>query len=276
MAVKEVAYLGPPGTYSELVVEKHFGQRLRRVPLPSVRDVCAHVARNPDTRGVVPIENSSGGAVYEMVDVLLANRPRVVIREEVALNVRLALLGRKGERIKVLFSHFVPLEHCSTWLKKHLPRVDKESVPSTSVAAQRAWQQPHAAALGNRGLAKLWNLDILNYPVATDAPNITVFLVIGGRDRAVKGANKMSLAVHLLNEPGSLCTLLECFREEQVNLSRLISRPLRGCPREYAFLVDIEGDPDAPNVKRALRAARKASAMLRVISSFTTGKQYTS
>ncbi len=272
----DVAFLGPPGTYSQLVARRYCGPRARHIPLPSIRDVCAYVAAHPGSRGVVPIENSSGGAVYEMIDILLAGKPRIVIQEEVALNVRLALLGRKGQRIKVLFSHFVPLEHCATWLKRRLPRVDREAVASTSVAAQRAWQQPHAAALGNRDLAALWNLDILEYPVATDAPNITVFLVIGGAQAPRRQADKITLAVRLANEPGSLCTFLECFRRENVNLSRLLSRPIRGCPREYQFLVDLDGNPDAPAVRRALRAARKATATLRVVGTYPTGRKLVS
>ncbi|NQU41209.1 MAG: prephenate dehydratase [Lentisphaerae bacterium] len=276
MPRKDVAYLGPPGTYSELVARKQFGSRNNFVPLPSIHDVCTFVARKPERVGVVPIENSSGGAIYEMVDILLANRPRVCIQEEIALNVRLALLGRKDEPIKTLYSHFVPLDHCASWLKKHLPRADKESVPSTAMAAQRAWQQPHAAALGNRELAKVWNLDVLAYPIATDQPNITVFLAIGGRTRLQPTATKMTFAVQLLNEPGSLCTFLECFRNENVNLSRLLSRPMRGCPQQYVFLVDIQGSPEAANVKRALRTARKASSKLRVVGGYRSGKLFNS
>ena len=246
------------------------------MPLPSIHDVCSYVARTPERVGVVPIENSSGGAIYEMVDILLANRPRVYIQEEIAINVRLALLGRKDEQIKTLYSHFVPLDHCTEWLKKHLPRADKESVPSTAMAAQRAWQQPHAAALGNRDLAKVWNLDVLEYPIATDQPNITVFLAIGGRLRLQPAATKMTLAVQLLNQPGSLCSFLECFRNEDVNLSRLLSRPMRGCPQQYVFLVDIQGSPEAANVKRALRAARKASSKLRIVGAYGSGKLFNS
>ena len=276
MPRKDVAFLGPPGTYSELVARKQFGGRNNFVPLPSIHDVCSFVARDPARVGIVPIENSSGGAIYEMVDILLANRPRLCIQEEISLNVRLALLGRKDERIKTLYSHFVPMDHCGTWLKKHLPRVDKETVPSTAIAAQRAWQQPHAAALGNRDLAKVWNLDVLEYPIATDEPNITVFLAIGGTQRRQPRATKLTLAVQLLNEPGSLCTFLECFRNQNVNLSRLISRPMRGCPQQYIFLVDIQGNQDDTNVKRALTAARKAAAKLRIVGAYPSGKLYNS
>jgi prephenate dehydratase len=272
-----VAYLGPEGTYSHIVAEKRYGHCARLVPIPSVPEVCAFVAERPqDRRGIVPIENSSGGAIYETVDILLENTPPVCILEEIALNVRLALLGRKGEKVKVLYSHFAPLEHCASWIRKRLPHVATHVVSSTAVAAQRAAVERYSAALANRRQAKITGLDVIKYPVQADIPNITVFLALGGMRRVQPDATKTSLALKLPNKPGALCTFLEAFRDQNVNLSRLISRPLRGCPREYAFLVDVEGAPGDGPVKRAMAIARPDCAELRVAGSYPTQRQYTS
>ena len=111
MALPEVAFLGPLGTYSHLVAEKRFGRKSTLIPLPSILDVCSYVSRHGERHGVVPIENSSGGAIYETVDILLTNRPKVHILEELTLNVHLALIGRKNTRLDVLYSHFAPMEH---------------------------------------------------------------------------------------------------------------------------------------------------------------------
>ena len=278
MAVAEVAYLGPEGTYSNLLAMKRFGSRCKMTALPTITDVCAHVAGHSSRRGVVPIENSSGGAIYEMVDVLLANEPRVHIEEEITLNVQLALLGRDADRISVLYSHFAPLEHCTRWLHRRLPGVEKHVVASTAMAARMAFIENNTAALGHKRLAKLYNLKVLEYPVEADSPNITVFLVIGGSNRKllVPGATKSTLAANLPNEPGSLCTFLEAFRTEDVNLSRIISRPIRGCPREYAFLVDMEGAINVPRVKRATATARKTSVKLRTVGSYPARRHYKS
>jgi len=247
------------------------------VPLPTILDVCTFVAQDPThRRGIVPIENSSGGAIYEMVDILLGNTPKVHILEELSLDVKLALLGRRGEKTRILFSHFAPLEHCARWLKRNLPRVEKRVVGTTAMAGQQASCQRNATALGNRRLAQIYGLEVLHYPVAADVPNITVFLLLGGAQRVQPASTKSTLAVKLPNQPGSLCTFLEAFRDQEVNLSRLLSRPLRGCPREYAFLVDIEGHPDKPNVKRALAIARKVSVQLRLVGSFPSRRPYKS
>jgi len=276
MAVAEIAYLGPIGTYSHLVVEKRYGRKCKLMPLPTILDVCSFVSRDSSRRGVVPIENSSGGAIYETVDILLENRPPVRVLEELSLDVKLALLGRKGMKIKVLYSHFAPLEHCVKWVRKHLPGVETRTVASTSLAAQQALMDGHAAALGSRRLAPIWHLDVLEYPVEAEVPNITVFLAIGGRRRMQPRAEKTTLAVKLPNEPGSLCTFLEAFRNEDVNLSKLISRPIRGCPREYAFLVDIEGASGGESVRRALAVGRKACVEFRIVASFPCRRAYKS
>ncbi len=277
MSAIEVAYLGPSGTYSHLVAEKKYRQNRKLMPMPTILDVCSFVAAKPSLRrGIIPIENSSGGAIYETVDILLANKPKFYIEEELSLDVKLALLGQKGGKIKVLYSHFAPLEHCSKWIKRHLPGVEKRVVSSTAVAAEKASADQHAAALGSRKLSKIYNLDIIHYPVEADVPNITVFLAIGHKPENLLRDAKTTLAVNLPNTPGSLCTFLDAFRSENVNLSRIISRPIRGCPREYAFLVDIKGTAATPSVKRALITAKKTCVKLREVGSYPSRASYKS
>jgi len=273
-----IAYLGPVGTYAQLVAEKRFGQNAKFIPLPSIFEVCRFVAGHPSCKGIIPIENSSGGEIHETVDVLLLNQPRIHIVEELALNVKLALLGRPGEKLHALYSHFVPLEHCSEWIRHNLPGIQQKVASSTALAAQRASEEPGAAVIGNRRLSKIFNLKVLHYPIAANIPNITMFLLISGKklETALSPNPKTTVAVHLPNVPGSLCSLLEKFRNNKVNLSRLISRPIRGCPKEYAFLVDLQGDIRSQRVQTALREARQVSTSLRVVGSYPCLAPYNS
>lgn len=271
-----VAFLGPAGTYSHLIAEKRFGSACQYVPQSTILDVCTYVGRRKRRCGIIPIENSSGGAIYETVDILLEGTPPVKIVEEVSLNVRLGLLGKRGRPIKHLYSHFAPLEHCSKWIQKNLPGVEKHPVSSTAVAGQLALDSEDGAALGNRKLAKLLGLDVIQFPVEAEWPNITVFLVIGDVPERPHPGHHTSIAATLLNEPGALCTFLETFRDHGVNLSRLLSRPIRGYPKEYTFFLDIDGSSKDPNVASAIRAARRASATLRVVGSYGIGPEYKS
>ena len=276
MASQTIAFLGPLGTYSHLVAKKHFGSGNNLVPLSGILEVCTFVARHKNAKGVIPIENSSGGTIHETIDILLNNRPRIFIEGELTLHVRLALLGHKGCTIRKLHSHFVPLEHCSPWIKKNLGQVSKVEEPSTAIAAAHVTVDPYAAALGGRHLAKQFGLSILEFPVESETPNITSFIVISGTKSEPTDAAKTTLAIRLPNKPGSLYRLLGIFEEENINLSRLVSRPIRGRHKEYAFLVDIDGGTQQPEVKRVIRQAKKICVSLRICGSYPCHRAYRS
>jgi chorismate mutase/prephenate dehydratase len=277
MTQTTVAFLGPEGTYSQLVAQKRFGRAARIIPLPTIGEVFSYVARHRNAVGVVPVENSSGGVIHETIDILMANSPRVAVSEELSLNVKLALLGRKGKTIRRLYSHLMPLEHCRKWIKRHLPKVEKRVASSTAVAAREASADPEGAALASRNMARPSGLAILQYPVEADVPNLTVFLVIGHKPPALPvRAAKTTLDARLPNIPGSLCTFLEAFRVTDVNLCRIVSRPIRGSPRQYAFLVDIDGDTTSDRVRLALLLARRKGVTLRVVGSYPCRKAYES
>ncbi len=275
MTQQTVAFLGPLGTYSHLVARKRFG-KAHMIPLSSILDVFTFVARNKGTFGVVPIENSSGGAINETIDILLDNKPVVHIVGELSLDVKLAQLGHKGFPIKRLYSHFVPLMHCAPWIAKHLKGVEKREAASTAAAAAMAAADLHAAALASRNLATQFGLDILNFPVASDIPNITTFIVVTGKREIPVNSVKTTLAIRLQNRPGSLYQFLGLLHAEGINLSRLVSRPIRGVRQEYAFLVDLDGDAESDGVRRALESAAKDCVSMRICGSYPCHKTYKS
>jgi chorismate mutase / prephenate dehydratase len=202
-----VTFLGPSGTYSHLVASKRFAG-CQMLPQDGILDVCEYIARHPRAYGIVPIENSSGGAINETVDVLLDESQPVCIQEEIALHVQLALLGHKSKPIKRLYSHFVPLEHCAPWITANLPGVHKQECDSTAAAAARAAQDPEGAALCSRFLAKRFELDLLEFPVESSTPNVTTFIVIASKPVRLPRIKKTTLALRLPNTPGSLYRFL--------------------------------------------------------------------
>lgn len=276
MAAPSIAYLGPEGTFSHLVARKRFGAQARLTPVSGIYEIFEFVKGGRGRLGVVPIENSTGGTIVETIDGLVAHRGRVFLREELSLNVKLALLGHRGRRIQRLYSHFIPLQHCGPWIRRHLPGVEKRVAPSTAKAAEIAAADKAAAALGTRAAAARYGLQVLRFPVHSEVPNITEFAVIGAAPGHPPGAAKTSLVVTLENRPGSLFDFLLAFREAGVNLTRLISRPIVGQPKAYLFVVDLQGSPARPVVRRALAAARRAAGTLDVIGVYPVRKMYVS
>lgn len=274
--IKKVAYLGPSGTFSELMAQKRFGSELQREPFPGIYEVFEYVRSHRDSVGIVPIENSSGGTIYETIDCLVEARRPLVIQEELSLQVRLALLGHKGEKIHTLYSHFAPMQHCDPWIRKNLPRVVRKETSSTAIAAETVSADPHAAALGMKQAAKRYGLDILEFPVQSDVPNVTQFVCIGHRNKTSVKTGKTSLIVTLHNRPGSLCEFLEILRDYKVNMTRLLSRPIIGRPKSYVFFIDIEGTASVPHVREALARARKVAESFRDAGTYPVRRPYLS
>jgi len=270
-----VAFLGPLGTYSHLVAKKRFAAA-RMLPLSGILDVCHFVAGHKDAFGVIPIENSSGGTINETVDILLDNTPPVHLIEALSLDVKLALLGRRDAIPRRLYSHFVPLAHCAPWITEHLKGIEQREAPSTSAAAALVAEDPHAISLGSRNLAHQYGLDILHFPVATETPNITSFIVVSARKITLPRCAKTTLAIRLQNRPGSLYQFLGVLHTEGINLSRLVSRPIRGLRQEYAFLMDLDGDAQSPAVQQALKAARRQTVSMRLCGTYPCHKTYQS
>jgi len=279
MSISEVIYLGPSGTYAYEVALKRFSGIVKRFrACESIREICQDVAASRSSRGIVPIVNSSGGMIYETIDNLLDDNLALCIEEEIALNVRLALLGRKGGTIGAIYSHFVPFKHCGDYLKKTYPAAKWVEVGSTAIAAREASNRNDGAAIGNRRAASIYGLDILRFPIpGLSSRNVTHFFVIGSKcTMALNRKAKTSLAVRLANKPGALFHFLKPLAERGLNLSRLISRPIPGQPKESAFFMDIDENYRKTCMKDALSEARLYTDGMRILGSYPSFRSYTS
>jgi chorismate mutase / prephenate dehydratase len=271
-----IACLGPEGSFSHLVATR-FAPDGELHTLGSVEEVFDWLADKPDARGIVPIENSSGGIILATVDRLMQPGFALKIQEELSLDVKLALVGHRGRGIEVIYSHFMPFFHCDEWLKEQHPNARRVSVASTSAAAERAAREPDAAALGSRGNAERHALDILQFPIEEGIVNITQFFLIGHQENAASPANnRTALVVELPDRPGILCAFLTPFSEASVSLKRIESRPVRGRPNTYRFYIEIEGSEALPAVAGAMRQARAIASDIRVVGSYPTGRRFES
>ena len=271
-APAQLAYLGPQGTFSELVARRRYGAALEYLPLPTVDEVFDFVAGDAARLGVVPIENSSGGMIHATVDRLARSDNRLRIVEELSLKIHLAFCAKPGTAVARIYSHFAPLHHCDAWMKATYPAAERVVVASTAEAARQAFADPGGAALCTREAGPLHGLDVLVYPVQQDIPTQTQFYCIGHRSLPDGGMemHKTSLAVTLPNLPGSLLRFLEPFRDHQLNLTRILSRPFPGRPKEYIFLVDVLGAQADAGVRAALAQIqdKHLAADLRILGSF--------
>ena len=114
--MKTIAYLGPEGTFSDILARQRFGEGAVYLDVPAIDVVFDRVLGGEAELGLVPVENSSGGTVYDTVDLLIRHAGKISIREELALDIRIALLGRAGKPTRTIFSHFIQIKHHREWL----------------------------------------------------------------------------------------------------------------------------------------------------------------
>ncbi|MBN1865292.1 MAG: hypothetical protein JW808_10360 [Victivallales bacterium] len=274
--MKKMIYLGPAGTYTHQVAELRFTEGYEMEPASTIFEACERVKESCDNLAVLPLENSSAGTITFTIDTLLHD-PELTVIETMSLVVKLALLGRKGVPIKRLYSHFAPFRHCSAWIRSNLPGIECHEVSSTAEAAIAARDDVGSAALGPRRLSELYQVDVLEYPVEQEIANETEFGVLSrvGKEHMQSKGARSNLAVELKNGPGSLCSFLMPFRDADINLTRIISRPVYGAPSKYAFYIDIMGNRNDAKVKVALSHAMEHCDSLRVIGSYDySGKYY--
>lgn len=264
----KVAYLGPAGTFSESASRKHFGSAPNLLPTPSIDEVFRAVESGNADYGVVPVENSTEGAVGGTLDLLLANPLKVC--GEVKLRIHQNLLSR-AEGIggaKRLYSHAQSLAQCHEWLNRNLAHLPRIPVASNAEAARLAAEDPESCAIAGEAAAELYGLNKLATNIEDDPNNTTRFLVIARHDAGPSGNDKTSLVCSAQNRPGAMHALLEPLASHGVDMSKLESRPARGGLWEYVFYVDIQGHQSDAPVAAALAELNARAAFVKVLGSY--------
>lgn len=265
---QQVAYLGPQGTFSEAAATKHFGSAPDFKPQQTIDDVFHAVETGAVQYGVVPVENSTEGAINRTLDLLLASSAKIC--GEVSLRIRHNLMSQSGnmQEIRRIYSHTQSLSQCHNWLAHHAANIERHPVSSNAEAARLASEQPDAAAIAGENAAHLYNLQIIHAGIEDEAVNTTRFFILGKHDAGISGKDKTSLVCTIPSRPGSLHGLLVPFTEEGVNMIKLESRPSRAGLWEYVFYVDVDGHREDPAVARALAALHERAGFLKVLGSY--------
>ena len=263
-----IAYLGPPGTFTQAAVYKHFGRSVETRSLSAIDEIFREVAAGSAHFGVVPVENSTEGMVTHTLDVFVHSSLRIC--GEILLRVHQHLIGHATglDTVGTVYSHQQSFAQCREWLDANLPHAHRVAVSSNSEAARRAAAEPGTVAIGPRMAAEIYGLEMLVERIEDEPDNTTRFLVIGDHDVPPSGDDKTSLLLSARNRPGALFHLLEPLSEHGIDMTRLESRPTRGRLWEYVFFIDIAGHADDESVRPALEALADEAALCRVLGSY--------
>ncbi len=262
-----VAFLGPEGTFTHVAAYDIFGHAARYLPGRTISSVFAAVETGRANCGVVPIENSSEGAVRETLDMFVTSELEIMSEE--VLQIHLNLLGLDPDaEIQRVCSKPIALAQCRNWLAEHLPNAERIETASTAQAAREAADDANTAVVAHEMVARLYGLEALQSHIEDVERNVTRFLVISPVPPQPTGNDKTSLLCSVKHQPGALWELLNVIKNHDLNMTYLYPRPSRDKPWEYFFFIDLDGHREDAEVAAGLAEAETHCSFFKVLGSF--------
>lgn len=251
---ERVAYLGPEGSYTHQAAATKFGSLTRYLPINSIEGVFKGVATGEAKYGVVPIENNTHGQVGITLDALRKYQVQIVGELCIDIHHSFGSIQEDLGKIERIYSHPQAYHQCINFLESH-GLLDREFIPtdSTSAAAKRAAEDPNSGAICSKIAAKLYNLPLLFQRIEDNKANRTRFIILSDYTPPKSGRDKTSVIATTYNRPGALVELLEKFREGEINLLKIESRPVKDQGFEnVSFYLEFEGHISDPKVAQLI------------------------
>ncbi len=262
-----IAYFGPHATNTHQAARSRFGTSVSYVPQVTIADVFDAVARGRADYGVVPIENSTEGAVNHTLDVFMESDLRICAQILMRIENHLASKCPHGE-IRRLYSHPQVFGQCRQWLQRTLPNVELIEVGSTPRAAELAASEPNSGCLVARMAAEEFGLPIIEQSVQDNPNNTTRFLVLGLKASPPTGDDRTSLMFCVRDEPGALFKALEPFNRLRISMSKIESRPSKRKAWEYFFFVDVDGHAEQSPLKEAVAELSNHCTLVKILGTY--------
>lgn len=267
-----VGFYGVTGSFSEQALKEYFGVKVDTKAISEFEDIFLDVKYGRIRYGIIPIENSSTGAITEVYDLL--NKYDFYITGEKYIKISQNLMGIRGstlDDIKEVYSHPQGLAQSTEFLKgyKHWTLVSyKSTAKSAELVKDR--QNKTMAAIASTKAAEIYDLVILRSNVNSNATNMTRFVVIGKEMESNVESNKTSLVLSTTHKAGSLYHVLKHFAENDINLLKIESRPIKDKPWEYFFYIDFEGNINDTKIALAIELIKNNSRYFKILGSYSS------
>jgi prephenate dehydratase len=273
----DIAYFGPEGTFTEQAAGRFAGslgtQGLSLSPLATIEDVFEAVGSGKAAYGVVPIENSTEGAVNTTLDTLIFDAGLFILKQLSLPIVQNMMTGKDNAEgmIKKIVSHPQALAQCRKFLNRNYPGVTVEAANSTAEAARKAARsgpEEGIAAIGSKNSAEIYGLRIIHDNIQDNKDNTTQFILLTGTDTsAPKAGCRTSVVFSTEHRPGELYKILDIFAIWGLNMTKIISRPVKNRRGEYVFFIEIESD-NITDVADALAMVERKAIFFKNLGSY--------
>ncbi|TAF96128.1 MAG: prephenate dehydratase [Cytophagia bacterium] len=256
---ERIAYLGPEGSFTHQAAESRFGAMSEYMTLPTIKSVFESVDTGRAKYGVIPIENNQEGIVYETVDLLNETSVNIAAELKIPVHFALATEAETPAKIKRIYSKDIAFRQCRGFLNKYFEQSNAEEiqVESTSKAAKLAAEDPESAAICSVIAAKLFGLPVLFDNIEDNSNNRTRFFILAKNFvNQPCGQDKTTIIARLpdTDKPGILAAFLQDFKRNNINLTKIESRPYKGSEDfNFWFFIELEGYFEDPNVQKVFK-----------------------
>lgn len=238
--------LGPEGTYSHQAAISYFPSQEINF-LPNLADIFEKVSSDENNLAVVPLENMIEGTVRETLDLLYETE--VKIYDIYELNINHAIIS-KTQHFKQIISHPQALAQCRKFIRKNYPGIQNLTVSSTAEAALHASQTVNLAAIASPFAAKKYDLEIIDKNISDYKNNKTRFAILSQKMSSDTYTSTSIAITPIKDEPGLLVKILQPFHENEINLTKIESRPEKTELNNYIFFLDLMADHRQAKVRK--------------------------
>lgn len=265
-----LVFQGVEGAYSQAALQQFFGDNKNVFHVDTFRDAMEAIEEGSADFAVLPIENSSAGAVSQVYDLLVEFENYIV--GEVVIPIRHTLAGIAGtklDEIERVYSHPQGLMQSARFLDGH-GAWQQISVANTAMAAKKVLEDGsrNEAAICSEYAAEIYGLEILQREINSSEKNSTRFIIVTNQKVFLKDAKKISICFEIAHESGSLYHLLSHFIYNNLNMTKIESRPIEDRPWEYRFFIDFDGNMSDGAVKNAIRGLREEARNLKILGNY--------
>ncbi|WP_026666891.1 prephenate dehydratase [Butyrivibrio sp. AE2005] len=265
-----VCFQGAAGSYSEEAMKKFFGKDVNSTAVETFRDAMALLEEGSVDYAVLPIENSTAGIVSEIYD-LLAEYEHYIVGEQI-IEIKHCLLGVPGaklEDIKTVYAHPQALMQSAKFLSDN-SGIQQIGMKNNAFAAKKVADEKDRsqAAIAGAGAAEVYGLEVIKEGINQADSNSTRFIIVTNQKVFLKDAKKISICMEIPHEAGSLYHIMSHFIYNNLNMTKIESRPIEDRNWEYRFFIDFDGNLGDSAVKNALRGLREEAKMLRILGNY--------
>ncbi len=262
-----IAYLGPPGSFSHVAANRHFGSSVEVTESQDIDAVFREVIAGTAHYGLVPWENSIVGGITDTLDAFVEYE--VGVCAESLIEVSHCLLANcSRDKITRIGSKPQVLGQCRRWLQRQFPGIELFPTASSAAAVELASRDNGTAAIGSRLAASIYSVNVLAERVGDKPDNVTRFRLLGRQRPEPTELARTSIMFVSKHAPGALVDVLAVFRDAGINLSHIDKRPSGRVNWEYTFFIDADAHRDEPHMATAIEDAEAHCVLLRVLGSY--------